>query len=225
MSFIRWSVKRSSANVADSALRAALAGAPEGMVVAQRSRDTSVVEFSIVLRPQPNSPVELLRSISAFCISEGIRKDTGIITWIRWPDKIVADGAVIATADVAFGPGENTEWVVITARINNATVKEAEATSFYDILGTEVDDQLLMVKVLESLDWMYYGFSREMHLHIMKRVRSMVETIGKRVEITRDGRSTVGLVKDVDDKGRLVVEPDLGRKSLRVEFGDSFREL
>jgi biotin-(acetyl-CoA carboxylase) ligase len=225
LSLIHWSVRRSTAGVRNSALKLALLGEPEGTVVAQKDTNAAIVEFSTILRPGPSSQVGLLRMVTAFCTSEGIRKDTGIITWIRWPDTVIAGSAVIATTDVVFEPRSDPGWAVLTARINNGAVKEGGATSLYDVLGTKVDDQLLMEKVLESLAWMYYGFSRGMHPHIMKRVRSMVETVGRRVEITRDGRSVEGIVKDVDDEGRLVVGLDSGRKSLRVEFGESFREL
>lgn len=227
MSLIRWSKRRSRGDPEAAAKERASRGEAEGTVVVSHRPGDPLLRFSVILRPvKPRQP-ELLRLVVAFSTSEGIRKDTGIITWLRWPDKVVAGRRVVATTSMVSSSAINPEWVVLTSSIRTGRTDpgDGDQTSLLDVLGVEVDPDLLVERVLESLSWMYYGWSRGMVDHIIMRFRSMLDTIGTRVQIADHGRLKVGIARDVDSMGNLVVELQTGEESIRVEDADRLKEL
>jgi len=224
---IRWSRKAARGDSEAVAKRLAVQGEAEGTVVVSHGPGDQILVFSVILRPAKARRAELLRLIVPFCTSEGIRKDTGIITWLRWPDKVVIGRRVVASTSVVEGPDGRPRWVVLTSSVRTGRTDDGvpDQVSLFDALGVEVDPDLLVEKVLESLSWMYYGWSRGMDEHIVMRVRSMLDTIGRRVELDDDGRLRVGVAKDIDGKGSLVVEFQTGEDSIRVEEAGRLKEL
>jgi biotin-(acetyl-CoA carboxylase) ligase len=226
VSLIRWSTKRTRGDPEAVAKRLASGGEAEGTVVVSHRPGDSLLRFSVILRPVKAPQPELLRLIIAFSTSDGIRKDTGIITWLRWPDKVVVGRRLVAATSMARSSALHPRWVVLTSAIRTGRGKvEGESISLLEALGVEVDPDLLVQKVLESLSWMYYGLERGMNDHIVMRFRSMLDTIGRRVEISDHGAPRVGNVVDVDEMGNLVVDFTTGRESLRVEDAGRFKEL
>ncbi|MGA2199313.1 MAG: hypothetical protein ABSG45_05185, partial [Nitrososphaerales archaeon] len=113
MSSIAWTRKRTRRDPQALAIEMAAGGAPEGTVIQGGTVTRDVLRFSVVLRPRSGLQLGLLALIATFCASEGIRKDTGIITWIRWPDEIVARVGVVATTSVVLGGAKDAPWAVL----------------------------------------------------------------------------------------------------------------
>jgi hypothetical protein len=45
--------------------------------------------------------LDLLGPLAAACTSEGIRRDTGIVSWLYWPNLVTIDGRLVATTSVS----------------------------------------------------------------------------------------------------------------------------
>ncbi len=197
------------------------------MVLVGHSGGHTGLSLSVVLRPTDKGNRGILPLIISFCTSEGIRKDTGIITWLRWPDKVLVERKVVARTSVVWGSGADSEWLVLTSRIRTRAERGlgSDECSLFDSLGVDLDPELLVDKILESISWMYSGWTRQMDEHILARCRSMLDTIGRRVEISQEGSMRVGTVKDVDDLGDLVVDFGKTRESITADDAAALREL
>ena len=44
----------------------------------------------------------LLGPLAAACTSEGIRRDTGIVSWLHWPNLVTIDGRVVAKTSLSL---------------------------------------------------------------------------------------------------------------------------
>jgi biotin-(acetyl-CoA carboxylase) ligase len=191
-------------------------GAPEGTVL-QWTTDKSVLSFSAILRPSGERPPGLLAVIATFSASEGIRKDTGIISFLRWPDEVVAGGAVLASTSLETGGTSDSRWAVLSFLVNRAGVRRVGSTSLQALLGASVDSDMLVSKVLDSLSWMHSGWTKGMYPQILPRIGSMLDNGGASVNLLRGGGAVSGVVIGVDEKGRLLVELGGSRGTARVE--------
>jgi biotin-(acetyl-CoA carboxylase) ligase len=193
-------------------------------------RDTGGESNTVFLRDPDTSPslcfsahttcgdetALLLGLIAAFSASEGVRKDTGIISWIRWPNLVTIGGKTVATTHASVSRMRGRARAHLDFSVNLSGADGVGQTSLRDEIGVDVDRNLLMEKVLESLSWMQFGWSNDMHYQVLRRVRSMTETIGSSVVLVSGAR---GVAKDVDPKGRLVVRLSDG-KTLELERED-----
>jgi biotin-(acetyl-CoA carboxylase) ligase len=227
LSLVRWSTKKARGEPEAVAVGLASRGEGEGTVIAAHRAGDPALRFSVLLRPISVPHPELLRLIIPFSTSEGIRKDTGIITWLKWPGRVLAGRKTIATTSTVVGPGSYPQWVVLSASILTGPVvaHDPDKISLLDLLGVEVEPDLLLEKVLESLSWMYHGWTRGMNDHIMSRYGSMLDTIGRQVQISDHGSRAEGIVKGIDAMGNLEVELKAGLVSIMVEDADRVKEL
>jgi biotin-(acetyl-CoA carboxylase) ligase len=184
-------VERTRLDPGTIALEKARARAPEGTVIKGWGAPGGALIFSVVLRPRRGLALPLLAPIATFCASEGIRKDTGIITWIRWPDKVVTGVKVVATTSVAIEEGTEGNWAILNFRINIRRVRRTGSTSLEELLGVVVESDLLLSKILDSLSWMHSGWVKEMYPQILKRISSMLEDLGRTVVMGSDGRLAI----------------------------------
>lgn len=160
--------------------------------------------------------------VAAFSASEGIRKDTGVISWIRWPNVVAIDGAAVATTSVSKARGIDKNSVELFFSINIAPDGDPKRTSLYDAVGVRVDTSILLQKVLESLSWMHAGWSNHMHPQILRRVKSMTETVGESVWVSCNGHRALGRAIDIDSSGRLVVLLSDGKQAVLKQAGELF---
>jgi len=209
---IEWSVREGPADPQRLAARQIGKLPREGTVfVLSPTRDRTALRLSAVARCGDETPL-LLGLIAAFSASEGIRKDTGIISWVRWPRFVTIDGRDVAATSASVTPSaaSGVRWTQLDFRVNLSHTDTPGATSLYDALGVDVDRNLLTEKILDSLSWMHFGWSNGMHPQLLRRIRSMTETIGTRVVLkSGDGRA-VGTALNIDADGRLEVRLDDG---------------
>jgi biotin-(acetyl-CoA carboxylase) ligase len=185
---IDWTVQRTRLDPGALALDMARARAPDGTVVKGSGAPWAELSFSVILRPRHGLKLPLLAPIATFCASEGIRKDTGIITWIRLPDRVVTGEKVVATTSLTLGDGTDDDWAVLTFRVNRRRVRQAGCTSLEELLGVVVDADMLMSKILDSLSWMHSGWVKEMYPQLLLRISSMREDSGRSITLNSGGK-------------------------------------
>jgi biotin-(acetyl-CoA carboxylase) ligase len=168
----------------------------------------------------------LLRPLVAACTSEGIRRDTGIVSWLHWPDLVTIDGRVVAKTSISIAarPGlDGKAQVTLSISVNCFAGRRGDfhsalpSTSILDVLGVEIDLDLLRDKALHALNWYYAEWERGMQLKLAKRMQPTISWLGSRVEVrTAGGPALRGRAKAMDDLGSLLLEQDAGRKTLVI---------
>lgn|GEM_PF-1952818 len=174
-------------------------------------------------RPVTPGAFGLLGPLAAACTSEGIRRDTGIISWLHWPDLVTIDGRVVAKTSLSVtppaGPGAKAQ-VVFGVSVNCFASRppsfpsELRATSILDALGVEIDLDLLRDKVLHALDWYFAEWERGMQRKLVDRIRPTIAWVGREIEVrTVDSRVLKGTAEGLDDEGSLLLRRRDGKGS------------
>ena len=157
----------------------------------------------------------LLGPLAAACASEGIRRDTGIVSWLHWPDLVTIEGRVVARTSLsATRPeGADAEARVVFAVLVNCFAGRPSsfplrlpATSILDSLGVEIDVDLLRDKVLHALDWYFAEWERGIDRKLVERMEPTISWLGGDVEVrTTEAKVLKGRAKGLDDQGSLLL--------------------
>jgi BirA family transcriptional regulator, biotin operon repressor / biotin---[acetyl-CoA-carboxylase] ligase len=177
----------------------------------------------------PPPDFALLGPLAAACASEGVRRDTGIISWLHWPNLVTIDGRVVARTSLSLTqptePGSKV-GVVFGVLVNcfgkrpASFPRELPATSILGALGVEIDVDLLRDKVLHALDWYFAEWERGMHGKLVERMEPTISWLGSDVRVrTTDGKVLTGKAVGLDDRGSLLLET--GGGSLAVPAGSA----
>nr|WP_090342156.1 biotin--[acetyl-CoA-carboxylase] ligase [Mycolicibacterium malmesburyense]CRL72532.1 birA, biotin-(acetyl-CoA-carboxylase) ligase [Mycolicibacterium malmesburyense] len=149
--------------------------------------------------------------------------DTGVTAGLKWPnDVLVGDGKLAGIlAEVAAGQQAVVIGVGLNVSLRAEDVGVEGAVSLVDLGVPAPDRQRLVVRLLHELGnrleaWRQGG-GADAALAADYRARSL--TLGRRVRALLPGdQEVVGVARDVDDQGRLVIDADGG--SVTVSAGD-----
>jgi biotin-(acetyl-CoA carboxylase) ligase len=188
-----------------------------------QGRRPGVLDLSVFLlargRASPGD-LGLLGTFAAACISEGIRRDTGIVSWLHWPDLITIDGRVVGKASLSFVTPRSSGMTQITIHISvncfaggmGALPSELSSTSVLEALGVEIDTKLLRDQILHALNWYHAEWEMGMHHKLVGRIQSTIAWLGHDVEVrTINGQLLKGKAMGLDDLGSLLLKQ--GRKT------------
>jgi len=235
-----WHAETGSTNADAAAL--AEAGAPEGAVVladlqtAGRGRlgrswsspPGAGIYASVVLRPDL-SVARLLSNAAGVAIAEAIEDVTALGPTVKWPNDVYLDGGgghaarKVAGILTESGMTRGATWVVVGFGINVLPAalppQLTRATSLEAELGRRVDRGELLAGCLARLAERYRDLQTGRRDSVLDswRLRA-ASTFGRRVEWDDNGRSTAGVVADIDDEGGLVVETTAG--TARIVSGE-----
>jgi hypothetical protein len=158
----------------------------------------------------------LLGPIAAACTSEGIRRDTGIVSWLQWPNLVTIEGRVVAkTSFSVSSPPEPDGKVQIVFKMSVDCFADRLAspppglptTSILDALGVEIDVDLLRDKILHALSWYCAEWERGMHRKLVDRMQPTIAWVGHEVEVrTADAEILKGRAMGLDEGGSLLLE-------------------
>lgn len=209
------------------------AGSPQHLsdrVVLQGKR-RGLLDLSVCLSAGPADVpggLDLLGSLLAAATSEGIRRDTGIISWLHWPNLVTMDDRVVAKASISPRQASGPNRRLVVARIlvdcfasssYKLTLAELPSISILEALGVEIDMDIMREKVLHAVNWYHAEWERGMNVKLVQRVRPTVHWLGRKVELVAPGGSRLsGRAKGLDDFGSLLLETkdSRGRLSTRV---------
>jgi biotin-(acetyl-CoA carboxylase) ligase len=150
----------------------------------------------------------LLTPLIAASVSEGVRRDTGIVSWLHWPNLVTIDGAIVAVASVsALGDG-----FVFEVHLNCFSdlpltrCLGLEETSIKSILGVEIELTLVREKILHALDWYFAEWERGQYAKLVERFRPTIPWMGGKVRVVMsDGRLVRGIAAHLDEQGGLAI--------------------
>jgi hypothetical protein len=121
----------------------------------------------------------LLRPLVAASTSEGIRRDTGIMSSVN----------------------------CFATRSSESSSVALPSTSIRNALGVEIEVDLLRDKVLHALNWYHAEWERGMSRKLVERIRPTIVWLGRDVGVKlADGRVLKGRATGLDDEGSLLLE-------------------
>ncbi len=168
----------------------------------------------------PREALGLLVPLVAACASEGIRRDTGVVSWLHWPNLVTFEGRALAEASLSVSPprkqGGDLELVFgisvnCFADIQHGPPSKLRETSILQVLGVEVDPGMLRDRILQALDWYYAEWERGAYQKLVERMRPTVAWLGRDVEVRgSEGRVLRGRALGLDERGSLLLDPRRG---------------
>lgn len=228
---------RHLASTMDEAARMAQEGTETGTVVLAEEQSAARGRFrrqwvsppgnlhiSVVLRPS-TEVLRYLSIMSGVAVVRAIRKATGIRSTIKWPNDVMIGGKKVCGILVENTlRGDTVQHSVLGIGVNvtfdPSAVDElsGKATSLNQEAGTEVDPEALLRHLLQELDNLYLPLRQARGAPtdiagskpVIEEWRGLLETLGKRVEVTWVEDVYRGYAEDVDDAGNLLLRLEDG---------------
>ena len=212
----------------DEAARQAESGAEEGtVVVAERqtagrgrqgrswvSREGNLY-FSAVFRPTMET-LPFLSMIAGVATSRAIRKTTGLDPRIKWPNDVILSGKKVGGILVESAvEGEKVLYAIVGIGINvNLDTEKLEdiaghATDLNTAAGRSVPREEVFRQLLHDLDSLYLQVIQGESP--LPEWRTLVETLGQRVQTRRGKDYYRGLAEGLDELGNLQLRLDDGQ--------------
>jgi len=223
------------------AIRRARMGAPEGLCIVAReqtagrgrlerswhSQKDAGIYFSIVLRPRLETNYwPLLALMAALAVVDALRKSCAVRADIKWPNDVCVHerkvcGILAETTETPAGPAA---VIGIGINLTNESLRADLinlATSLEQITGRPPDPETVLTELLKAVVERYQALQtaggRE---HTIREwCAHSTYAFDRRVRVSFDSDSFVGVTRGLDEDGALRVETAEGRLRL-VRAGD-----
>jgi len=179
--------------------------------------------FSFIMRPRCiPSIAPLLNFVVANSVAKAMDELYDINLKMKWPNDIFYEGkklcgiGILVSSDIDL-----MHYVVIGIgiNVNNSPPTSMDSISVKEIVGKDVDRNILLASILNKFKEEYTLFERKDFSKIMDFAREISNTIGKEVRVSFLGVEKRGKMIDIDDKGALILEETDGTVS-RILAGD-----
>lgn len=216
-------------------------GETEGLIVVAKSQSSGRgrkdrpwlspiggLYFSIILKPRlGNENIPLLGLLAACAVSRGLTtlgvKNVGL----KWPnDVLIGQSKISGILSEAVSIGDETSGVVIGIGVNqNCPISDMPAglqwptTSVIDEIGKETSNEDLLCSIINEIDALLLVVERDSSFaKVLDEWREVSTTLGAKVRIHEDGKTTDGVARDIGADGALIVETKAGL--VNVLLGD-----
>ena len=224
------------------AYQLALNGAEEGEVVVAESQERGKgrlgrhwfsppflnLYLSVVLRPNISPhQASLITLMAAVATADAIRKSSGLLPLIKWPNDILLGGRKVAgLLNEIQSEMDRIHFVILGVGINlNMDEKmfseeiKSIATSLKIEMGQTISRKNFLQSLLQELENWYTIFMKQGSTMILKAWRDRAQLKGRQVKVTSFGEILIGVAVDVDSDGALILEMADGKRK-RVVAGD-----
>jgi BirA family biotin operon repressor/biotin-[acetyl-CoA-carboxylase] ligase len=185
------------------------------------------VWLSLVIRP-PFGPEQAPKCtlLAAVAVNEAIRKVTGVHCGIKWPNDILyGDKKLVGILTEMSAQMDAIDFVVIGIGVN-VNIHEgqlplelvATATSLAMIAGRDFSRLELLATILAELEQLYFVAIDSGFGPVLDKWRQQSVTLGREVQVLAGEASFIGMAKDIDDEGCLLVATAEGLQ--KVVAGD-----
>ncbi len=223
------------------AMRQARNGAPEGLCIAAReqsagrgrlerswnSRKDAGIYFSIVLRPEfETSFWPLLTLMAALAVVDALLKSCGVRADIKWPNDVYVNerkvcGILAETTDTPSGPAA---VIGIGINLTNGSLPVdllRTATSIEEVTGQRSDPEKILTELIKAIAERYETLqTADGREHTIREwCAHSTYAFDRRVRVSCDSESFVGVTRGLDGDGALRVETADGKLRL-VRAGD-----
>ena len=224
----------------DEAARMAKEGAEEGTVVLADEQTAARGRFqrpwsappgnlylSMVFRPSTRV-LQYLSVISGVAVVRAIRNVASLRPVIKWPNDVQINGKKVCGILVEDSIRDNeVQHAIVGIGVNVALAPSqidelaGIATGLNVEIGTEVEIKALLRHLLQAMDSLYVSLRREdgesgpdlkgpAFQQVMKEWRDLLETLGKRIEVSWGDEVYTGYAEDVNEAGHLLLRLDDG---------------
>lgn len=185
------------------------------------------IYMSLLLKPSilPNT-ASLLTLLAALSVNRGIRKVTGLDSFIKWPNDIVLAGKKVCGILTEMQTLQNKlDFVVVGIGINvnheffSANLKEL-ATSLCLECGQKIDMNQLIVEILKEFEEIYYDFIHKEEFSFIKEYNENLVNRNRYVRILDGDRESIGTALGINESGALLVELQDENKVIEVVSGE-----
>jgi BirA family biotin operon repressor/biotin-[acetyl-CoA-carboxylase] ligase len=184
--------------------------------------------FSIILKPRLGKVnIPLLGLLGACSVFRGLTalgvKNVGL----KWPnDVLVGHSKISGILSEAVSIGDETSGVVIGIGVNqNCPISDMPAglqwptTSVIDEIGKETSVRALLCSIVNEIDALLQIVESDLSFaRVLDEWREVSSTLGTKVRIHEDGKTTDGVARDIGPDGALIVETEVGL--VNVLLGD-----
>ena len=168
--------------------------------------------------------VPIVGFAAAIAAAQAIRKTTGLLARLKWPNDVQVDGKKVVGVLTEASPAPG--WVVVGIGVNANIGREAlpevpgyPAASLQVLLGHPIDRDALTRTLLRELDRWYAMLTSTGVESVLRRWREMADTMGRAVRVEMANATICGIAQDVDEAGALRVRLADGTTH-RVVAGD-----
>lgn len=216
-------------------------GETEGLVVTARTqtagrgrKDRSWLSpigglyFSIILDPRlgtENAP--LLGLLSSCAVARSLSTLGVENVRLKWPnDVLIGESKIAGILSEAVFIDDETAGIIVGIGVNqNCPVSdmppglEWPTTSVFDELGKETSIESLLCSIVNEIDALLQVVENDSSFTaVLNEWRKASSTLGERVRIHEEGKTTDGVAKDIGEDGALIVETSDGL--VNVLLGD-----
>lgn len=218
----------------DEAKRLAREGKPEGLLVLSDRQTAGKGRFgrkwhspektglycSLILRPPiPPSKISQLTILAGVAVLETIQKETSLVCKLKWPNDVLINGKKACGILIeSASKKDKVEFAIIGIGININNSKEQfpdeiyhSSTSLKIESGKDFDREKLLSSLLSHLEKEYTCFLESGDKNILRVWRKNNDVLGKQVKIYQGTKLIIGLARDIDDKGNLLVQTGDGK--------------
>ncbi len=173
------------------------------------------IYMSIILRPKLSlMDTAKLTLLSAVAVCEAIRKMTGVLVNIKWPNDILFENKKMAGILTELNAEtDSVKFIVIGMGINvNTSLKvlPENATSLKQEAGKKISRVQLMQEILYYLEQWYENMQSNGFTPMMEQWKKWSCTLGRQVSLSNAGGDIEGEALDIDEYGGLVIRTKQG---------------
>ena len=173
------------------------------------------IYLSIILRPKLSlMDTAKLTLLSAVAVCEAIRKVTGVVVNIKWPNDILFENKKIAGILTELNAeADCVKFIVVGIGINVNTSSKSlpsQATSLKQMMGQKVSRVKLLQEVLQGLEMWYENMQLNGFSPMIEQWKSLSCTLGRQVSLSNPSGDIEGEAVDVDEYGGLVIRTKQG---------------
>jgi BirA family biotin operon repressor/biotin-[acetyl-CoA-carboxylase] ligase len=216
----------------NAAKKLAEEGAPEGTVVIAEQQTkgrgrmnrswhspAGGIWMSVILKPRvPPYQVQGITLVAAVAVVNAIKKVTGLVPLIKWPNDIYLEGKkVCGILTEMKGEVDQVNYLIIGIGLNvNSDSRQLEkeasgAGTLAMYLGQNVDRKSLVREMLSQLETNYFHYCREGISSILNQWRQNSLTLGRNVVLKMGEKVFAGVAEDITPEGGLLLRDHHGR--------------
>ena len=204
-------------------------GWPDGSFVVSEAQETGKgrlgrawssppggIWFSLILVPDMRPSEAPTLTLAGGTAVANALAENGFDARLKWPnDVLIGDKKVCGILTEMSGEMERIDYIVMGIGINaNCKVEDlpkeyrAKATTLQEARGSPVDRKKIFIDILGAFEELY-GLSTE---DMIIRWKERSSTLGKKVKVHTQKGDIVGVAKDLDPTGALIIELPSGEQ-------------
>jgi BirA family biotin operon repressor/biotin-[acetyl-CoA-carboxylase] ligase len=184
--------------------------------------------FSILLKPKIKArEVSRITLTVGMAVTKALNRQLDLNAEVKWPNDVLMNGRkVCGVLTESVTCDETIKMVVVGIGLNaNITLEDfsrslrESVTTLKEELRKEVLLEPLLCEILSRIESEYVAFLNEGFVRVLSEWKALAPFIGKHVEVTVADGKFMGVAKDVNEDGSLIVRLSDGSVK-RVMAGD-----